>query len=318
MKYFSSFTGIGGFDLALRKFGFEAVGFSEIARHANAVLRYRFPNVPNFGDIRHIEWANVPDFDLLVGGTPCQDLSLARIGRKGLAGTESGLFFEFVRALKEKRPKYFLWENVAGALSSNGGWDFAVVLDSLAKEGYGLWWQVLDAKWFGVPQHRERVFIFGVRGECPRQVFFEPAGTAESDGLHEQVANTITARYYRAKQGTGTYVVESQPQEITEKAPIEYRVYATTGIAPTLHRKTGGGMVPKILEGARIRYLTPREAERLMGWPDDWTRWGVDENGKVYELSDSARYNLIGNGVVPQVVEAIIKLHVEGSDDVRA
>ena len=127
MKYFSLFTGAGGFEQGLPE-DWECIGFSEIDKYANAVLRYHYPNVINYGDITRIEWEKVPDFDLLVGGSPCQDLSLAG-KRKGLEGKRSGLFFEYVKALERKKPDYFIWENVKGALSSNQGWDFAEVLD---------------------------------------------------------------------------------------------------------------------------------------------------------------------------------------------
>jgi len=325
MKYFSAFTGVGGFDLGMPP-NLECVGFSEIDKYANAVLRYRFPKVKNYGDIRQIDWKEVPDFEMLVGGTPCQDLSLAG-KRQGLEGSKSRLFFEFIRALKEKKPQYFIWENVKGALYSNKGWDFARVLLEFSEAGYALWWQVLDASWFGVPQHRERVFVVGNLGkEPPIKVFFEPSDNKKVTRSEGQTANTQKIKY--------AHYDHQQYKQI----------YETNGIAPTLHRYTGGYQNVKIaipvltpdrikkkqngrrfkqngepaftltrqdrqgiFDGKTIRALTPRECERLMGWKDDWTRYGVDETGKVVELSDTQRYNLIGNGVVPQVVSAIIK-----------
>jgi len=346
MKYFSAFTGVGGFDLGMTNW--ECVGFSEIDKYANEVLRYRFPKVKNYGDIRQIEWKDVPDIEMLVGGTPCQDLSVAG-KHEGLEGSQSRLFFEFIRALKEKKPQYFIWENVKGALYSNKGWDFARVLLEFSDAGYALWWQVLDASWFGIPQHRERVFVVGSLGkEPPLKVFFDPDSNKKNTRLQGQTTNTIRRRYFGA-QAVGTYVVESQ----FNAQKIKYahfnrqqykRIYETNGIAPTLHRYTGGSQNVKIaipvltpdrmekrqngrrfkqngepaytltrqdrqgiFDGKIIRALTPRECERLMGWEDNWTRYGIDETGHIVELSDTQRYNLIGNGVVPQVVSAIIK-----------
>jgi len=114
--------------------------------------------------------------DLLCGGFPCQDLSVA--GRRaGLSGARSGLFFEFVRLARELRPRWLLLENVPGLLSSNGGRDFAVVLAALGDAGYGVGWRVLDARWFGVPQRRRRVFLVGYLGApCPPEVLVEPEG----------------------------------------------------------------------------------------------------------------------------------------------
>jgi DNA (cytosine-5)-methyltransferase 1 len=210
MRYFSSFTGAGGFDLAMPK-DWECVGFSEIDKHASMVLKYRFPDVKNYGDINAINWNEIPNFDLLCGGTPCQDLSLAG-KRKGLAGKRSGLFYKFVEALKAKKPEYFVWENVKGAISSNQGWDFAEVLNTLSEAGYNLWWQVLNAKYFGVPQNRERIFIVGFRDRRPPEVFFEPTGSTTDNELQGQpTANTLRARYNQ-NLSKGSYIIEDQQQ----------------------------------------------------------------------------------------------------------
>src|SRR3990167_9276974 len=170
MKYFSMFSGVEGFGQAIEG---EAVGFSEIDKYASMVLKYRFPNVKNYGDCTKINWSEVPDFDLLVGGSPCQDFSIAG-KRKGIVGERSGLVWEYIRCLEEKKPRYFIWENVKGVLSSRGGWDFANILTAFSEAGYSLWWQVLNAKDFGVPQNRERIFVVGFRDGSPPEIFFEP------------------------------------------------------------------------------------------------------------------------------------------------
>lgn len=346
MKYFSAFTGAGGFDLGMPN-GWKCVGHSEIDKYANMVLRYRFKDVKNYGNAEKIDWKEVPNFDVFAGGTPCQDLSVSG-KRAGLNGSRSRLFFEFVRAIKEKKPQYFIWENVKGALSSNGGWDFARVLLEFSQAGYSLWWEVLDATWFGIPQHRERIFIVGSSGgEPPLQILFRPGEGGSTDELPGQTANTLTRRYW-GSQATGSYIIEGKHTSKIENVHFEChqqnRIYGINGIAPTLHRKTGGGQVAKIaipvltldrmekrqhgrrfktdgepaftltaqdrhgiFDGKLIRRLTPLECERLMGWPDGWTEHGIDENGNTAVIQDSHRYNLIGNGVVPQVVSGIIK-----------
>lgn len=329
---FSAFTGVGGFELGLPE-NWEVIGQSEVDKNANKVLRYRFPRVRNYGDIEKIDHREIPDFDVLVGGSPCQDLSLAG-KRKGLVGSKSRLFYSYVNILKEKHPRYFIFENVAGLLSSNQGWDFAEVVNQFSEAGYGIWWQVLDAKDFGIPQHRERIFILGSAGrESLRKVFLEPRKSEADNGLQRQTSNTIGSRYkggravgtyivsktligaYRSKEiDDGNFIVEGKLDAQKEIENIHFsrrqqdRIYGTNGIAPTLHRHTGGGQITKIVttRSTNIRYLTPLECERLMGWPDNWTKWGIDEKGEVVELSDNARYNLIGNGVVPQVVCAVI------------
>jgi len=279
MKYFSFASGVAGIELGFPK-DWECVGFAEIDKYASAVLRYHFPNVKNYGDVYAIKWKEIPDFDLLSGGTPCQDLSISG-KRAGLAGARSRLFFEFIRALKEKKPKYFIWENVKGALSSNEGFDFARVLLEFSEAGYNLWWQVLNAKDFGVPQNRERIFIVGFRERSPPEVFFEPENSRKAN----------------------------KPIEITKNQAQGYRVYSTEGIAIAL-RSNGGGEGGKTglyqISSKQIRRLTPVECERLMSWKDNWTRYGIDEKGNKFELSDTQRYRLIGNGVVSTVVKEIV------------
>ena len=357
MRYFSSFTGAGGFDLAVPS-GWECVGFSEIDKYASMVLKYRFPDVKNYGDINAIKWNEIPNFEVLCGGTPCQDLSLAG-KRKGLTGERSGLFYKFVEALKAKKPKYFVWENVKGALSSNSGWDFAEVLNQFSEAGYSLWWQVLNAKYFSVPQNRERIFIVGFRDGSPPEVFFEPSSLAENNELQGQpTANTLKARYSQ-NLSEGSYIIEgkqqaqeAKPIELTKNTPMGERVYDIKGQAISLRAgggghggKTGLYAVQAVLTPDRekkrqngrrfknpgepmftltgqdihgvairdlyvdmkIRRLTPRECERLMSWPDDWTRWGIDEKGKKVEISDTQRYKMAGNGVVSNVVEWLIE-----------
>jgi len=170
---------------------FITIGFSEIDQYANKVLAKRFPGVKNYGDITKINWAEVPDFDILTGGSPCQDLSIAG-KRAGLDGRRSGLFYEYMRAVKEKRPKYFIWENVKGALSSQNGWDFGIVISEMAEAGYNLWWQVLNAKDFGIPQNRERVFVVGFRDQSAPEILLEPGGSRTS--LEEITRNVSDAQ----------------------------------------------------------------------------------------------------------------------------
>ncbi len=164
IKYFSTFSGIGGFELgienAAKELGIatECVGFSEVDKFAISVYERHFPNARNYGDIKQINTDELPDFDLLVGGFPCQDVSI--IGKRaGLAGERTGLFYELARILKAKQPRYFVFENVKGLLSSDKGEDFRKILQVLDGLGYDVQWGVLDAQYFRSPQHRERVII---------------------------------------------------------------------------------------------------------------------------------------------------------------
>lgn len=174
MKYISAFSGIEAASVAWRPLGWEPVAFSEIDPFPSAVLAERYPGVPNLGDITKVDWKRWRGkCDLVVGGSPCQSFSVAG-KREGLKG-ESKLMYEYVRAIREVRPRWLVWENVPGALSSEGGEAFRCLLSELDKLGYGMAWRVLDAQFFGVAQRRRRVFLVGRLGEQPPAcVLFEP------------------------------------------------------------------------------------------------------------------------------------------------
>lgn len=174
MRYISLFSGIEAATVAWEPLGLEPVAFSEIDAFPSEVLAHHFPEVPNLGDITKIDWSNCRGaVDIVVGGSPCQSFSVAG-KREGLSG-ESGLMFEYIRAVRELRPRYFVWENVPGALSSEGGAAFGQLLREMDDLGYGLAWRVLDAQFFGVAQRRRRVFLVGCLGDARRaaEILFE-------------------------------------------------------------------------------------------------------------------------------------------------
>ena len=163
----SLFSGVGGMDIGLEWAGFQHRFFAEIDEYCRAVLAARFPGVPIYDDVKAVD-ADAGYVDLLCGGFPCQDLSVAG-KRAGLAGERSGLFFEFMRIVDALRPRAILIENVEGLYSSGShkGADFGVVLDSLAERGYLASWRTLDAQHFGVPQRRKRVFVCAIADGDP-------------------------------------------------------------------------------------------------------------------------------------------------------
>ena len=169
------FSGIEAASVAWGPLGWHPVCFCEVDEFPKAVLRHRFPSVPNLGDITKVDWRSLAKCagrpDAVVGGSPCQSFSVAG-ARTGLEG-ESGLMWEYVRAIRELMPRWLLWENVPGALSSSNGEDFRCLLEALDALGYGLAWRVLDAQFFGVAQRRERVFVVGYLGDpAPQQRYF--------------------------------------------------------------------------------------------------------------------------------------------------
>lgn len=213
MKYFSAFTGAGGFEQAVPDH-WECVGFSEIDKAANSILAKRFPNVRNYGDINEINPSEIPDFDTLIGGSPCQSFSSGSRYRNGLDG-KSGLFFGFLQILTAKTPKYFVWENVEGCLSTNKGSDFARIQILFSEAGYNVQWQVINARWFGIPQNRERISVVGsYRGiPLPKVLYKKP----EVD--RKNYVGCLTANSYK-KQSNANYILEKD--QIARLTPLEF------------------------------------------------------------------------------------------------
>ena len=181
MKYGSVCSGIEAASVAWESLGWQAQWYSEIEHFPSAVLAHRFPTVSNLGDMTKIhetEIFNGNSIDLLVGGTPCQSFSVAGL-RKGLADPRGNLMLTFLSLAQRKKPRWIVWENVPGVLSSNGGRDFGTFLQALAECGYGFAYRVLDAQYFGVAQRRRRVFVVGYLGD------WRPAGAVlfESESL---------------------------------------------------------------------------------------------------------------------------------------
>lgn len=173
MKVLSLFSGVGGFDMGLENAGMETVFQCEWDKHANSILHRHWPDVPKWDDVstltgKHI-LAHAPVVDVVAWGSPCQDLSVAG-KRAGLEGGRSNLFHEGIRIIKELQeetngqyPRISIWENVVGALNSNGGADFGVILNEMAEAGaVAIEWSVLDAQYFGIPQRRRRVFVIAI------------------------------------------------------------------------------------------------------------------------------------------------------------
>ncbi len=327
MKYLSLFSGIGGFELGIQQ-AYEdyrstrplsspeevghggstssdrdngstqpkqasCIGFSEIDKYAVQIYQRHFPEHKNYGDITKIITSELPAFDLLVGGFPCQAFSIAG-KRRGFDDTRGTLFFEIARILRDKQPRLFLLENVKGLLSHDNGRTFSTIIATLDELGYDLQWQVLNSKNFGVPQNRERVFIVGhLRGTSRPQVF------PVTQGSRSDIAQLNRPRHSNS------------------------RVYSTDGIGPTLNTAQGGNRQPFITNPkmmnhkkdyensvaitatsykeppvvSGIRRLTPTECERLQGFPDGWTE-GV---------SDTQRYKCLGNAVTVNVIEEIAR-----------
>ena len=183
MKYLSLFSGIGGFELGLQnsKYEFENIGYSEIDKYAKSIYSRWFPGHKDLGDASEIDPKELQDFELLVGGFPCQAFSHAG-QRKGFDDTRGTLFFEIARICAEKKPRYLLLENVKGLLSHDGGRTFKKILGILSELGYDVEWEVLNSKSFAVPQNRERVYLKGYfRTKCGGEILSQKRDCTEID-----------------------------------------------------------------------------------------------------------------------------------------
>ena len=200
MKYLSLFSGIGGFELGIGDSA-ECIGFSEIDPYAISVYQRHFPKHKNYGDITTIDETKLPQFDLLVGGFPCQSFSVAG-RRRGFDDKRGTMFFEIARIIREKCPRFLLFENVKGLLSHDQGETFGTILKTLAELGYDAEWQVLNSKNFGVPQRRERVFIVGyLRGIARPEVF--PITGSNPNHLKEITSEVSDAQRIYDARGLG-------------------------------------------------------------------------------------------------------------------
>jgi DNA (cytosine-5)-methyltransferase 1 len=199
MKYGSVCSGVEAATVAWHSLGWQPQWFSEIEKFPSAVLKHHYPAVPNHGDMTKFkEWNDDRPIDVLVGGTPCQSFSVAGL-RKGLDDPRGNLMLTYLAIAERYAPRWIVWENVPGVLSSNGGRDFGTFLAALGKIGYGFAYRVLDAQYFGVAQRRRRVFVVGYLGDWRRAaaVLFEresmsghPAPSRETG---EEVAGTFKA-----------------------------------------------------------------------------------------------------------------------------
>lgn len=246
MRYISVCSGIEAASVAWEPLGWKPVAFSEIEKFPCRVLKHRFPDVPNRGDMTKFEeWPDEP-VDLLVGGTPCQSFSVAG-KRGGMDDPRGQLAFAYAGILAKYRPRWLVWENVPGVLSSNKGRDFAAFVGELVKLGYGVCWRMLDAQHFGVPQRRKRIFAVGYLGDWrpAAAVLFErqscPGDFAPGRKTGEGIAGT--AEEFIDKHKKFELVEAFQPAEVRRTGTANPRP-----ISPTITSGMGGGdTVPRVL-----------------------------------------------------------------------
>lgn len=356
MKAIELFAGVGGFRLGLERAGIEVIWANEFDKYAAQTYNKNFSKKGHLVDersITDIPTSEIPEHDILVGGFPCQAFSIAG-KRKGFDETRGTLFFDIARILADKRPRYFVLENVKGLLNHEGGKTFATILGVCAELGYECQWQLLNSKNFGVPQNRERVYIIGHLTTVSRpQVLPIGSGDANIDSGNKErpnrIADTITTRY-AGRNGRGTHIKQlvggSQDQ----------RIYADDGLSPTLPTMQGGNKQPKVyLKDATKRgYAVAEVGDGInIGAANSKTRRGrvakdsantLNTSGDIgtYDgehirrltpvecerlqgfpdnwtegVSNTQRYKQMGNAVTVNVIEAVAKKLIEGVQDER-
>lgn len=208
MKLFSLFSGIGGPEKALKRLGieYELVGYSEIDKYASRSYSavHEEPEIKNYWDITKINEKELPDFDFMTWGFPCQDISIAGKQAGIHEGTRSGLYYDGLRILKEKKPRYSLIENVKALTSKKFADTFESILHDLDEAGYNSYWQVLDAKDYGIPQHRERVFIVSIRKDIDQEYTF-PEKEELTLKLKDLLEEEVDEKYYLSDRMIKTF-----------------------------------------------------------------------------------------------------------------
>lgn len=277
MIYGSVCSGIEVASVAWLPLGWRPAWFSEVEPFCRALLSQHYPDVRNLGDMTEVLVKHEP-INLLVGGTPCQSFSVNGM-RQGLADPRGNLTLHYVRLLEVFRPWWFVWENVPGVLSADGGGAFRRFLSLLVQCGYGVAWRVLDGQHFGIPQRRRRLFVVGHTGgnwHKAAAVLFDARGCPE---------NALPPRKVRQGPrpgGCGGVRVVGWTGDPTPKFGL--------GVSPTLRSQQGGEGAGFATGGKAYRF-TPKEWERLQGLPDDYTL--VDFKGKP--AGDRQRIHALGN-----------------------
>lgn len=329
MKVLSLFSGIGAFEKALKNLDipFELVGYCEIDKYASKSYSaiHDVPETMNLGDITKINEMGLPkDIDLITYGFPCQDISIAG-KQKGLFNedgtqTRTGLFFEALRIIEAAKPRIAIAENVKNLTSKKFAEQFKIVLDSLEEAGYNNYWKVLNAKDYGIPQNRERVFIVSIRKDVDNGLFEfpKPIKTQKiQDFLEKEVdeENLISdyflqqikeTKFKRDRHKKNTFALANG--EIEGFKIMDYRYdeglrIRENNLCPTLTTRGSQSIsgVPIIYNNKSLRFIIPLECWRLMGFDDE----DFDKAEKVN--SNTQLYKQAGNSIVVDVIAHIFK-----------
>jgi len=304
-KYLELFAGTGIGGMALDKYGFESIGYSEVDRFAIENYKANFPARINYGDITMINEKELPNFDVLIGGSPCTDISICKAIHyennkvDGLKGEESGLFYDYIKILNYKLPKWFIFENVKNLFSCNNGEDWEIVKNELSKR-YNIKYQLINTCDYGIPHVRNRIYIVGQRRDLGEFNYEFPKKIKLKCIAQDFLDNSVDDKYYLS-QKMYDYVMSCGTKTYNAKPEIDLKVART--LTATMHKMHRAGIdnyysteyKPK--GKTNLRKLTPRECARLQGLPNTY---------KIV-VSDTQAYRLMGNAMSLNVAEAIVR-----------
>lgn len=313
MKFLELCAGIGGFRQALENLGCECVGWSEIDKYAIKLYSAWYNDNCNFGDVTKINAETLPDFDLLVGGFPCQAFSIAG-KRMGFDDTRGTIFFDFARIMKAKKPKFAIFENVKGLLNHDGGKTYETILQTLNELGYDAQWGILNTKFHGLPQNRERVYIVAnLRERSSTKILFE-RGNGSADKV-ERTENGIIGQFYNCKgkthQDLGVISSERHSPALlatTHKNPRIVKigsiggkpcqsdqVYSPSGVSVTLSAQNGGkGAMTGLykigdIDGLNTQYSRVYDSEGVSATLCAGNNGGGKRMGGLYNVEHKVR-----------------------------
>lgn len=304
-RVISLFCGVGGLDIAFENAGFKTVFANDIDTYACKTFDNNFNIKATCDDVKNLKAKDLPDFDCLIAGFPCQAFSVAGY-RKGFEDTRGTLFFEIARILQEKKPQVVFLENVKNLVAHDNGKTFNVILSSLKDIGYHVRYMVLNACEYGnIPQNRERIYIVGFLNEDFANRFYFPNPIPLTTKLKDVIDfdHKIEEKFYYTEEKYPKIVKamkEFNNQDTLYQWRRQYVRQNKSNLSPTLtaNMGTGGHNVPLVITNYGIRKLTPKECFNLQGFPQDF---------KLPNISTAQLYKQAGNSVCVTVIERIAK-----------
>ncbi len=316
MKFIDLFAGIGGFRYALESFGCQCVFSSEWDKYCQESYNLNFGEIP-YGDITKIDEKDIPNFDILCAGFPCQPFSISG-NQKGFEDTRGTLFFDIIRIVSYHKPKIIFLENVKNLKAHNGGATFEVISNTLDSLNYNIYYKILNAKDFKLPQNRERITIVCIRKDIDNGKFKFPEPSKEFVTISDiKEDDTITEKYILKRKDI--YIDEKKLSEAIKEGRVQKplqigiigqggqgnRIYHENGIGITLAASSGGAAskTGAYYINGKVRKLSPREAARLQGFPEEF---------KIIE-NDSQSLKQFGNSVPINLLKEVFK-GLKGND----